>query len=171
MALICEIGTIVPSAESYCSTADCDTYHLNRNNTAWIGTTAIKEAALRNATAYIDGKYRSRWLGYRVSTDQSLEWPRYSVPVLGGGVGIYGGFLLSTTIPQRLKDAVCEAALRALSGALSIDADTSIQSKKIDVLETTYRPGAIPGQQAYQIIDQLISDYLKPLGSCDVVRC
>ena len=182
MALICENGSIVAGAETYVSSADCTQYHANRGNTSWAGTDAVKEAALRKATAYIDGKYRSRWKGQKVyPIDQPLEWPRIGVKVTDGPQQYYdvppsfydteyAGFLAITTIPQRLKDATCEAALRALSGDLAIDADNSLARKKIDALEWEYRQGAVPGQKTYQIIDQLLSDYLKPLGSCDVLR-
>ena len=173
MSLTVETGAIVSGAESYVSASDCDTYHSNRGNTSWSSaTTANKEAALRKATAYVDGRYRNRWKGCRVDAlIQPLEWPRANVPYENNGERVtYQSYLPITTIPQRLKDAVCEAALRALSGELAPDIDASLVRKKIDVLEWEYRPGAVPGQQTYQIIDQLLSDYLKPMGSCDAVR-
>jgi hypothetical protein len=170
MSLVVETGAIVAGAESYISAADATTYHTARGNTLWTGTDAVKEAALRKATAYLDGKYRSRWKGYKVRpvpldglTEQLLEWPRYDVEV--------SGYLFPCDeIPQRLKDACCELALRALSGPLADDLNASVRRKKIDILETEYAPGTLPGQITYQIIDQLLSDYLKPSGSADVLR-
>jgi len=174
MALVVETGAIVTGANAYVTLAEFKAY---------IGTIPLPAAtdpayenAIINATRYLDGKYRQRWQGFRVQpTIQPLEWPRLFVPFAGAAPGYapglaYASYLPSNAIPQRLKDATCEAALRALSGPLAIDADTSVASKKIDVLETTYRPGAIPKQLTYQVIDQLLSDYLKPLGSCDAVR-
>lgn len=182
MALLCEDGSIVAGAESYVSAIECTTYHSNRGNSLWSGIDAAKEAALRRATAYVDGRYRLRFKGQKVyPLNQPLEWPRAGVRVIDGHQEYYdvspsfydseySGYLPITTIPQRIKDAVCEAALRALSGDLAPDVDASLARKKIDVLEWEYRPGAVPGQQTYQVIDQLLSDYLKPLGSCDAVR-
>lgn len=184
MSLIVETGLIVSGAESYVSVSDCDTYHSNRGNTTWTGTAAVKEAALRNATTYIDGKYRPRWKGCKVrpiptdaAIEQPLEWPRYDVQLPGytaNGLStrnyLAGWVFPFNQIPQKVKDATCEAALRALSGPLAIDADASVRRKKIDVLETEYAPGAVPGQVTYQVIDQLLSDYLKPANSCDAIR-
>lgn len=174
MSLIIETGAIVTGAESYVSVADCDTYHTNNGNALWTGTTAVKEAALRKAARYLDCYYRPRWKGYRVQFSiQSLEWPRYEVEVPGGGVAGFGDFanwLPSDQIPQRLKDAQCELALRALSGDLAVDGASNIIREKVDVLETEYAKGTVKGQKQYQIIDQLLSDYLKPLGCSDVQR-
>jgi hypothetical protein len=38
------------------------------------------------------------------------------------------------------------------------------------VLETEYAPGAEAGKKTYQLIDLLLSDLLKPIGSGDVTR-
>lgn len=180
MALTVETGAIVTGAESYVSAADCTTYHTNRGNTAWTGTDAVKEAALRRATAYLDGHYRARWKGCRVyPLTQALEWPRAGVRIVDEQVyydvppsfydSEYSGFLAITTIPQRLKDACCELALRALSGDLAEDFTSGVKREKVDVLETEYFQGAAPGT-TYRIVDDLLSDFLKPAGTADVVR-
>jgi hypothetical protein len=178
-----ESGAIIAGACSYVSVIDCDQYHADRNVTAWAAAdTASKEAALRKSAAYLDGHYRSRWLGSRVAPiTQPLMWPRYGVQLetassVIGGV-YYGGvpinnYLLSTTIPQRVKDAQCELALLELAtpGVLSPALASSVQSEKLDVIETAYKNGAKKGQIEYPAIDQLLSDYLKPLGSGTVQR-
>jgi hypothetical protein len=165
MAITVEDGTIVTGAESYVSAATATTYHTNRGNTAWTGADAVKEAALRRAATYLDGRYRLRWKGARVyPLTQAMEWPRAGVETEDGQA------LDITTIPQRLKDAQCELALRALSGPLADDLNASVRREKVDVLETEYAPGAKPGQIEYQIVDQLLSDLLKPSGSSDLLR-
>jgi hypothetical protein len=172
--LIIEDGSQVEGAESYISAVDCTTYHTNNGNALWTGTDAVKEAALRKATRYLDGHYRARWKGYKVSSlVQPLEWPRSNVEIPGGGVAGYAGFnnfLDSTTIPQRVKDACCELALRALSGELAADGSRNIKREKVDVLETEYFTGTVKGQTSYPVVDQLISDYIYPLGSQVVTR-
>ncbi|MEI6207301.1 MAG: DnaT-like ssDNA-binding protein [Desulfuromonadales bacterium] len=180
MALICETGAIVAGAESYCSVSEADTYHAKNSNTTWIGADAVKEAALRKAARYLDGHYRGRWMGYRVQPiTQTMEWPRLYVPFVGAAPGLvpgheYASYLPSNAIPQRLKEAQCELALRALSGDLAADLTASVRRtrSKIDVIENEYEytPGAKAGQLEYQIVDQLLSDYLKPAGSIDLVR-
>lgn len=176
MALTVEDGTQVAAAESYVSAADCTTYHTNNGNAAWTGTDAVKEAALRKACRYLDGEYRKRWKGQKVyPTTQALEWPRAGVMVLDepidlGVSDIYYGVLEITTIPQRLKDAQCELALLVLAGELAPAVDGSIRREKIDVLETEYAPGVRPGKKLYPVVDQLLSDYLKPSGSSDALR-
>lgn len=182
MALVIETGSIVAGAESYISAADCDTYFANRSQALWTGATAVKEAALRKAATYLDGHYRKRFKGQKVyPITQPMEWPRVGVRVVDTPQPYYdvppsfydsqySGFLAITTIPQRLKDAQCELALRALSGDLAVDGASNIVREKVDVLETEYAKGTVKGQKQYQIIDQLLSDYLKPLGCSDVQR-
>jgi len=171
MALVIEDGTQVVGAASYVSAADATTYHAARGNSLWTGTDAVKEAALLKAAAYLDGHYRARWKGFMVDPlTQSMEWPRTGVSFPYSDGSGYCCFLPSNQIPQRLKDAQCELALRALSGDLSADAPAGIKREKVDVLETEYFPGAPTGQTAYAAVDQLLSDYLKPLGSGDLLR-
>lgn len=182
MAITVETGSIVAGAESYVTVAEADTYHGNRNNTGWTGTEAVKEAALRRAAAYLDGHYRNRWKGQPVKPlTQPMAWPRVGVRLIEGPQVFYdvdpsfydseySGYLEITTIPQRLKDAQCELALRALSGELAVDGENNILSKKVDVLETSYMAGTVKGQKQYQIVDQLLSDLVRPVGSGTALR-
>lgn len=159
-----ETGAIVAGAESYVSASDCDTYHLNRGNTAWTGTDAVKEAALRKAVAYLDGHYCNRFKGLKYEPlDQSLQWPRLGVMI--------DGFMLDTdVIPQRLKDAQCELALIALSAELAPNVSAGIKREKVDVLETEYFAGAPAGTTVYTAVNNLLSDLLKPINSSDLIR-
>lgn len=178
MALIVEDGSIVLGAESYATVLECDTYHANRGNTAWTGTDAVKESALRKAATFLDGEYRRRWKGYRVQpTTQAMEWPRLGVCVVidyPSSVAAYGylsaDYLDETTIPKRLKDAQCELALRALSAELAPDTAGIVKREKVDVIETEYFAGADAGRTTYRIVDQLLSDLLKHKGSMDAMR-
>ncbi|KAB2692511.1 DnaT-like ssDNA-binding protein [Brucella intermedia] len=74
------------------------------------------EQALRRGTTWLDGTYGQRFIGDAASPSQSLEWPRKNA--------VWRGALLpSTTIPQKAKNALCEAAWRELivPGSLSPD--------------------------------------------------
>ena len=164
MALIVETGAIIAGADSYVSVTDCDTYHSARGNSAWSGTDAVKEYALRKAVAYLDGHYRNRLKGVMVDPiNQLLAWPRYDVV-------IDGVILASDTIPQKLKDAQCELALIALSADLAPSVSAGIKREKIDVLETEYFAGAPAGTTVYTAVNNLLADLLKPLNACDAVR-
>ena len=55
MALIVEDGSGKLDSESYISVADCTTYCTAHGLTAWTGTDAAKETALRNATSSMKG--------------------------------------------------------------------------------------------------------------------
>lgn len=160
MALVVETGSVVEGAESYVDVAAADIYHANRGNTAWAALNAAsKEQALRKATAFIDGKYRLRWKGGRVTSIQPLCWPRWGVE------DEEGFFIWNSTIPPRLKDAVCEAALRSLTSDLVEDVDTSIKRQKIDIIETEF---AIGGGVEYRQITMLLSDLIR--SGNDLVR-
>lgn len=157
--LVVETGTGAATSNSYISVIDAAAYHAARGN-AFTGTDAVLEAALLKAATYLDGYYRARWRGFKVlPSTQAMEWPRYDV----------APFMLSDVIPQRLKDAQCELALRALSGELAADATGNIKREKVDVLETEYFANSVP-KQVYTVVDQLLSDYITPLGSGYVVR-
>lgn len=172
MALTVELGNITAGANSYVAIADADAYHSDRLNAAWTAaSTAQKTAALINATAYLDGKYRKRWQGVRISSLQPLEWPRVlASPALSS---IYDGFVtihetLSTVVPEEIKSATCELALRALSSPLAPDVAPSarVKRKKVDVIETEYVTGDF--QTSYPVVDQLVSRYLR--SGNDAVR-
>ena len=178
--LTVETGSVVALANSYVSLVEFAAFIGSIPQPA--ATDPELERALILATRYIDGHYRNRWKGSRVLPQtQPLQWPRYGIRLeasssilggiytTGGGVQI-NNYILSTTIPQRLKDATCEAALRALTEPLAKDTDSSLIRKKVDVLEWEWKPGAVVGQKTYQVIDQLLSDYLRPSGNTDLVR-
>ena len=176
--LIVETGQIVAGAESYVTVAEALVYHANRDNSTWAAaSTASQEAALRKATAYVDDNYRARWKGTRVQAAvQPLEWPRFGVRMDGAApypthFAMIPGFfdLLSTTlIPQKLKDATCEAALRALAGPLLADMDMTKQREKIEGLETWYTAAEIA--TIYPAIDALLSGLLVPTGQGSLTR-
>src|SRR3972149_388650 len=121
MTIIAEDGTGLGNAESICSVTSADTYHSDRGNTAWaLLTTAIKEASLRKATEYMASEYRSRWLGRRATSTQSLDWPRILVYLQD--IGNNSLFLVpSTTVPVEVKRACAELALRASTAPLIED--------------------------------------------------
>lgn len=162
MALTVETGDGNPSANTYILVADVDTYFTDRANTVWIGAAATKEAALIVATQYIDNHYHKRWKGRRANETQALDWPRLSV------VDDDGYSILSTVIPQQLKDALAEAALRHITGILMADIDTpgtiKREKNKVGPLEEDITYSAASQTPRYVIIDNILNDLTLATG-------
>lgn len=136
MALIVEDGTGKPDADSYVTLAEADAYCAKLGHVKWTGTDTDKEAALVRACQYVDTWYRFK--GERLMSVQALEWPRTA----------------ATGIPPRLKDAQCEAALRALTGDLYKDSDGRVvTAKTIGPIKTEYTQVATA---RFPVIDALV---------------
>lgn len=162
MALIVEDGTGKADAESYISVADADTYHTARGNTAWTGATAVKEAALRRATDYLEDVYAARWKGERGDAAQALSWPR-------GGVTVHGFAVDEDEVPDVVSRACAELALRALSADLLADAGAQVKSETVGPISVTYADGARQST-AYKAVDASLSPYLLAGGQIAVIR-
>ncbi len=154
MSLVVEDGTIVAGAESYLSVADADTYWGEHGSpTAWTGaTTAVKEAALRYSTQWIDDNFV--WTGLIVSSAQVLDWPRQSV------YDDQGRLVSDSIIPQRLKDATAEMAKNHIDSALDATQARGgdVKREKVDVIEIEYMDWASPGTD-YSYVKKLLWGY------------
>lgn len=156
MALETETGTGSATAESYCSVADADAHHTAFGNAGWTGTDAVKEAALRNATAYMEQAYRSAWKGTKLYKAQALSWPRYGATVDGWDID-------STVVPADVKIACADLALRALTDTLNADQTRAVIREKVGPLETEY--SAFSSQSTrYTAIDMALAPYLRGGG-------
>lgn len=149
MTITVEDGTGLTTADAYTSVAAVDTYFSNRNNTTWTGSTAVKEAAIRKATAYLDATYT--WIGKLGDTTQSLGWPR---------TGAYDkeGRDLSDSVPTLVAQACAELALVSLSSELISDLTNTnfVKREKVGSLEVEYMDSA-PANTNYQYVDRLLS--------------
>ena len=163
MALIVEDGSIVAGAESFCTVSFADTYHSNRGNTAWTGTDAVKEAALRKAADYMMQAYRGRWQGLRVEDGQALDWPRSWVVVDGYAV-------LSTIVPNEVKAACAQLALRALSADLLTDETQRKTRVKVGPIETQYAEYGTQTKQYPAIVSLLAPYFQYAPGATTAVR-
>ena len=107
MAFTPEDGTGVVGANSYVTEAFSLTYHADRGNTAWaaLATSALREQALVRATDYIDKRFGRRFIGWRQSSDQGLEWPRIDA--------FDADEFLINGVPTQIQKAISEYALRA----------------------------------------------------------
>lgn len=170
MALIVEDGTGLANAESYVSVAAVQTYldaHYETTHAAHVAWTAAsttkKEIALRVATKqYLDVRYS--FVGFRANEDQALQWPRSSAYDRDG----YG--IEDNVVPQAVKDALCELALRYVQGdtlAPDIDGTAPIEAESVQVgsiqISTDYA-GAVPTTKTYTVVDGILGTVLVPRG-------
>jgi len=138
MTLVVEDGTGLSNSESYISVSDADTYHDKFANDIWNSySPGKKEAALRKATQYIDGKFGQSFPGGRSKDSQALSWPR-TCAAYEDNVTID-----EDVVPQEVKNATAELALRSAAGDLESDItkqDRAIR-ERVDVIEVVYAPG------------------------------
>ena len=156
--LIPETGTGSSQANSYASVAQADDYFDLRGSQTWISyTTAEKEAALINATDFIEATYSESFKGYKSSATQALSWPRTDVVIDDYDFP-------SSAIPTRLIDATVQMALRSAGGEVLIqDQAQRVVKEKVDVIETTYAEFSDP-QQRYPFVSRLLTPLLKSGG-------
>lgn len=148
--------------DSYLSRADADAYFAARDAAGWTSApTVAKEAALLQATAYIDGSYAFR--GRIADPAQALSWPRRDAIDSEGRI--------VTGIPRRIEHATAELALIALAGALAppLERGGKVLQEKAGPVEIAYHPDAPPGR-TYPLIDLLLKPLLKPVAVHEVKR-
>ena len=157
MSLIVEDGTGLADAESYLSVADATTYHTNMGNSvAWaaVGVTAVQEAMLRRATNYLRSRYYNMWEGRAIAAAQRLDWPRWGVPTRDG----YGA-IASNAVPEEVKNACAELALKAFSADLMPDESQAVKREKIGPIEVEYDQTS-SSAPSYVAIDAMLAPFL-----------
>jgi len=162
MAIVVEDGTGLANADSYISVADADTYvdavATAARNTVWDALTlANQERALRVATQWLDAEYNTRWKETRSNEGQALDWPRQNIEDIDGFI------ILSTIVPQPVKDSTVEMALRAMSEDIFLDEtnDGRIRSKmsKVGPLATrTEYVGGAGQSKRFPVVQRLLRD-------------
>lgn len=157
---IVETGAGLSTATSLMSVADADQITENYGDSSdWSGATdAEKQDALRQATRYLNLHYT--WDGYRVATDQRLQWPRYET------YDEDGNLMDSDAVPQRVKEAVAYLALQVVEGDTLIeDFESESKVKKTkDIVgplteEREYVHGEDP-DKTYQVVDLLVMPFV-----------
>ncbi len=112
------------TSDSYVSVSDADAYHATHlySSTWTAATEPNKEIALKMATRILDEKVD--WSGSRATSTQALAWGRT-------GVTDDGQTVVSTIVPQAIKNATAEFAKTLLAGDTTGDA----QGKGLESLE------------------------------------
>ncbi|PSJ60750.1 DnaT-like ssDNA-binding protein [Pseudaminobacter soli (ex Li et al. 2025)] len=153
--------TITPGASDTDSYVDVDAFKTYCERIGYDVTGKADtdlEQALRRGTRGLDGIYGQRFIGSPTSADQALEWPRT-------GAAWRGSDIPGDIVPQKVKDAACEAAWRELTvpGSLSPDQERGGRIKRkrekvegaIDE-ETEWMDGA-PAETTFSAIEGLLS--------------
>lgn len=158
MALTVETGAVVAGADSYIALADASTYFTNHGSPSeWADATdAVREAALRYATQWIDANFS--WKGEIVDSDQVLDWPR------AGVFDDENRLISSTSIPRLLKDAQCEAALEHLKSSLiaGLDRGGRVKRQRVEgAVEIEFADYA-PGERVRYHVERLLAPFLAP---------
>lgn len=159
MPLTVEDGSGLSTAEAFISVSDADAYFTARGVTAWTGSTTVKEQALRRATDYMEARYGRAWLGSRRTQEQALAWPRY---------GVYnrdGYEVPQSSVPQRVRWANAELAMRALTSTLLPDQTaTGIVSESVSIPGPISQSITYAGEKTtiptFPAVDQMLQEYL-----------
>lgn len=155
MALIVQDNTgSVPNANAYISVQEFKDYWTDRGGDFSAYPDQQIEAGIIRATDYLDQRFN--FVGKkRLGRDQSTEWPRTSA-------WDRDRFYI-TDIPQEVKEATAEYALRSLAADLNPDPQrdatgAAIQSKSEQVgpisESVTYVSGAVFSLPKYPAADQ-----------------
>lgn len=166
MAFVVENGSGLSNANAYLSEAEANTYNSDHAvDAAWsAASTEDKEKSIRLATQYIDARYIRKWFGRRVQRDQALDWPRT-------GVVDADRFLIdSDIVPQEVKDATAEMALRSLKGEdlmpdIANPGSITSERVKVDVIEEETRYSGGRSQiKRFRLVDNLLRGLVSPVG-------
>lgn len=147
---IIEDGSGVESSNAYCSVIEFIQYWENRGNNYTSCKPETIEAAIIAATEKIDQNYN--FLGYPVSYDQSLKWPRF------GMINCNGKSIDSDEIPTELKNAVCQMAAYIKDNGDPDLEESGISQKSIGPISVTYTNG---GQVKMKTVDKALKCFLK----------
>src|SRR4030065_358352 len=156
--LIVETGLEVANADAYATLVYIADYHDKNGNTAWAAITndAPREGYVRKATAYMTQMYIERWKGYRVTSTQPLDWPRAWVEL---PASVFGGYVDQATIPNEVKNACAEYALKAITEtSLMPDATQNIKKEIVGPITVEYDQFSAQATR-YSSIDAMLSPY------------
>jgi hypothetical protein len=165
MALVTEDGTGKADAASYATVAAFKTHCDARGIT--YGADATIEQRLRAGFDYMLQAYRTRWAGYRSTTTQAGDWPRYDVPRRDLGMGAY---YASTVIPAEIVQANILLAVRATPGEdLTPDETQAVKREKVGEIETEYQDNSTD-EVRYPAVDRLVAPFLVNGGAARMMR-
>lgn len=174
--LIKETGAIVAGANVYATLAETDTFHEDRGNAIWTAASDdAKEAAMLRATAGLESKYRSRWLGFKAdhnasTAPQFLAFPRkedkdqsrtngFTSATMDEFMDGDGIAYPVTEIPALVIEAYKEVCLVEVSQpfvSIELNRDDMLKYQRVDVIEQEWLRNA-PAVVQFPHIDALLS--------------
>lgn len=139
MPITVETGAGLPLADAYADIATVKLYCDSRGLVFDDTNTITAEQSIVRATAYIDGTYRSKFIGQRKNKRaQGLEWPRINAH----DNAVFSELLPDDQIPVEIIRAVAEAASREqlAPGSLTPDVtpNKTQKSAQVDVIKVEY---------------------------------
>lgn len=176
MAIVKETGAIVAGANAYATLAEVDAFHEDRLNTLWTAASdETKEAAMLRATAGLESKYRSRWLGFKadhnaVTAPQFLSWPRKDDVDESRANGFAAATMTEFAdhdgiaypvdeIPVLVQQAYYEVCLIEISQpfvSIQLSRDDMLKYQRVDVIEQEWLRNA-PAVVQFPHVDALLS--------------
>lgn len=156
--LIPEDGSGLADANAYVTFDECVSYCMARGLTFAASPSVPGEQAIIRATSAIDAQYGGRFPGYKVNgREQSLQWPR------GQAYDSTLEPIPDDEVPDEVKSATCEAAVRELATPGSMMPDLarggSVEMLKAGSVEIKYGANADPNT-SYQLIDGILAPIL-----------
>lgn len=158
MALIIETGALIANANSYVTVVEARAYALARGVTL-SATDSDVERYLVLAMDYLES-LRAKFQGTKVSSTQSLQWPRTDVL-------IDCIEFPETSIPVELKNAQMQLAMQVSNGVdlMPTRQGAFVKLEKVGPIETQYSEkigtGLTPDMTA---VDMLIAPLLSSCG-------
>ena len=155
--VIVETGAIVANANSFVAAADVQQFADDRGLT-WSGTTDALAQAVIKAGDYLRDEHLFPWRGLRKSRLQTMPWPR-----VGAVERRSEDEFTDSEIPWRLKEAQKWLAVATLGGTVlqpTLARGGQIQTKKIDVISTTWFAGA-PAEDQYMAVRGFLAPLLR----------
>ena len=153
MTFIVEDNTGLIDANSFVSIEYADSYFGDRGNIDWGGVSTFdaKRSLLIIATDYIETVYAQAFTGKRYSEGQALSFPRY----------VDGK---KCDVPDRLKKAVCELAVKAIEEPLLEDTGKNTIEETVGSITVKYSEYGSQTTQ-YNAVFKLLQPYISVLSS------
>lgn len=139
------------TANTYATLTEADAFAVARvNSAAWTAATDDqKKSALVQATRLLDRVFH--WVGKATTSTQALMWPR------NGMVTATGYAMDDNVIPQQLKDAESEWAIRLIEDSSIVDDNEAVklglQRIKVGPIDLEYQQNSstrVPTLESYE---------------------
>jgi len=160
MVFVLETGAGLSNSNAYAGVAEANAYFADHGApAAWSSSSdPQKESALQLGSQYLDAVYHYGWKGDKRLSTQALDWPRVNVTDENGWP------IASDIVPQRLKDACAELALRVRQGDTLLPDQSSpgtLGSKSVTVGPISISKTFVGGQSQvkwYRLVELLLAD-------------